>query len=71
MIQYLQAAMSGRFDVHCPVTFMKRNGNEALRFIDRHPKGMMLGMGLVTLFVLLGTIQMGTWLMAWIFKANV
>jgi|GEM_PF-639995 len=42
MIVELQKAISGKFDVKCPITLTKRVTNEALRFTDRFP---LLGFG--------------------------
>jgi len=37
MIGALRMAMAGKFDVKCPVTFVKRGGNDTLRMVDAHP----------------------------------
>lgn len=60
----LQLALSGRFEIHCPVTFNKRAFNELLHFADRHPlPSVFLTIGL-SLLVLLGGVQAFTLLAA-------
>ncbi len=45
MIDHLHRVMSGQFAVQCPVTFMKRVGGSGVRFADRNPVALMIGLG--------------------------
>ena len=51
MIDHLHRVMSGQFAVQCPVTFMKRVGGSGVRFADRHPVALMIGLGSFTALV--------------------
>jgi serine/threonine-protein kinase len=37
MLVTFQSAMAGTFDIKCPVTLVKRGGNDVLRMVDAHP----------------------------------
>jgi len=51
MSEQLERVMAGAFPVQCPVTFVKRVGNEGLRFVDRHKLLALIGT-LLTIVVL-------------------
>ena len=54
MIEELQRVVAGGFAVHCYVTFIKRSGNSAVKFTDRHPR-----LALSTVVAVLGFAAFG------------
>jgi serine/threonine-protein kinase len=58
LMQAIQRAMSGRFDVHCYVTMMKRGGTGAVRFVNAHPRVAMLAFLGITGIVLFGLVEL-------------
>jgi serine/threonine protein kinase len=43
MVEELQRIMSGRIQVHCQRTLMKHGLHTMLRYVDQHPKAVMIG----------------------------
>lgn len=56
MIGALQQLEAGKFPVQCSVTFMKRTGNDAIRFADKEPKVAMFVVGTLVVLALLGIL---------------
>lgn len=63
MIFMLQQAIAGKFDVQCPITLVKRGGNDTLRLIDRHPIIASTGLVAGASIFLYGAFQLGAQLL--------
>ena len=62
MIDALQEINAGKFPIRCSVTFMKRAGNDAIRFADKDPKAAMFALGATAVLALLGLIALVRWI---------
>jgi serine/threonine-protein kinase len=62
MIDALQIVAQGKFPVQCPVTLMKRAGNDAIRLVDKEPMAAMAAVVLVALFAAIGLVATIRWL---------
>jgi serine/threonine-protein kinase len=57
MVEDLQAIMSGRIQVHCQRTLLKRGLHEMLRFVDQHPVAIIIGSTAVMSLFLAALVQ--------------
>jgi len=62
MLDALQRIDAGKFPVQCPVTLMKRAGNEAIRFADKDPRAAMVSVAALAVLALIGVIAIVRWL---------
>ena len=57
MVEELQRIMSGRIQVHCQRTLMKRGLHELLKIVDQHPKAVIIGSTAVVALFLAAIVQ--------------
>ncbi|HYI01214.1 serine/threonine-protein kinase [Hyalangium sp.] len=57
MVEELQRIMSGRIQVHCQRTLMKHGLNTMLRYVDQHPKAVIIGSTAVMSLFLAALVQ--------------
>jgi eukaryotic-like serine/threonine-protein kinase len=63
MISALQTIIAGKFAVQCSVTFMKRAGNDAIRFADKEPKAAMFTLAAIVVLALIGLVALVRWIL--------
>ena len=57
MVAELQRILSGRIQIHCQRTLIKRGLHEALRFVDQHPLAILLGSTAAVSLLLAALVQ--------------
>ncbi|MBX3158461.1 MAG: serine/threonine protein kinase [Deltaproteobacteria bacterium] len=62
MIAALQTAAAGRFPIQCPITLIKRTGNDAIRLVDRYPRIAMAAVVVGALLAATGLVAAIRWL---------
>ena len=62
MLAVLQRLSAGKFPIQCPVTLMKRTGNDAIRFADKDPRIAMVAVAALATLSVLGVVALISWI---------